>query len=315
MKAWIRRLSVSLTSRKLKRKMTFGENQLENRDDFSIDVVGNKYMSTLKDSCTIKISNLTPIEVISIISGEYYDVEVKCGYKTSAVNTIFKGGVLYISNALGDVESGKTNTIVILCGSELVARYGQSRLNLSLNSGINMYSAINFVCKRAGIIDTNISTQFKKKFLQDIETINETAASWIDKLASNNPSYITNSDSINGAAVSLFDVNKSNSRVIKLTDKTINLSGGFPQLNKDGLQLSVMPTFNFMCGDIIEIDNSIIDISTSYASEISSNKGYYLDKDGHYMIYQMSYHLQNRGSDFSLDMLCKTQSLISNIIK
>lgn len=307
--AWMRILEVHLSSTKLKKKYVFGANDTVNSENFSINVQGYKYMSTLKDSCTIKIDNLTYTEVVNIISGEYYDVEVKAGYRSLGAQTIFKGGVLYISNSL---NTDRTNTIIILCASQLIAKFGQSRLNLSLNSGINLYSALRFVCKRAGIPNSSISTQFKKKFLQEISNVNNTAASWIDALTQNNTSYIANSDSIVGDTVSIFDANKSNARVIKLKNTFINLNGGYPQLTAEGIRLSIMPTFSFMCGDVIEIDNSIINLPVENKNEVSKNYGYYLDKDGQYMITEMTYQLQNRGSDFSINIMGKSRSLISN---
>lgn len=311
MNAWIRELTITLTSSILKNRLEFGTNYHRGEDDLNISVVGTKYMSTLKDACTIRISNLTYKEVVQIIQGQYYQVEIKCGYRSAAVSTIFKGGVLYISNSLGD---RKTNTVIILCASYMIAQFGQSRLTLGLNSGINLYSAIRFVCRRAGIPNTNVSTQFKKKFLQDIMNVKDTAAGWIDRLCSNNTSYIANSDPTAEAFFTIYDSNKSNVRVIKLTSDIIDLSGGYPQLTSDGLRLTLMPTFPFMCGDVIEIDNSIIDISVSDQSGVQKNPGYYLDKDGHYTIFQIDFTLTNRGPDFSLNLLCKARSLISNFI-
>lgn len=311
MYAWMRRLEVILTSTKRKKKLVFGANRFIDGDDLSIDVHGFKYMSTLKDECIVKINNLTYHEVLQIIHGEFYDVEVKAGYESTSVNTIFKGGVLYISN---DVNDRKTNTVIILCASQLVAKYGQKRLNLSLNSGVNMYSALRFICKQASIpsSDVNVSSQFKKKFLQELTTIDNTAASYIDKLCKDNSAYISNADSITGGIVSLFDAAKSNNRIIDLNKDNIILQN-YPHLNTDGVDLSVMPTFNFMCGDVVKIDNSIIQIPVNDKSEISKNYGYFLDKDGMYMIYQMEYTLQNRGPSFQLAMLCKSRSLISKL--
>lgn len=311
MYAWMRRLEVTLTSTKRKKRLVFGANRFIDGDDLAIDVHGFKYMSTLKDECIIKINNLTYNEVLQIIHGEFYDVEVKAGYESTSINTIFKGGVLYISN---DVNDRKTNTIIILCASKLVAKYGQKRLNLSLNSGVNMYAALRFICKRAAIpsSETNISTQFKKKFLQELTTIDNTAASYIDKLCNENDTYIPNADAITNGIVSLFDAAKSNNRIIDLNKDNIILQS-YPHLNTDGVDLSVMPTLNFMCGDVVKIDNSIIQIPVTDKSEISKNYGYFLDKDGMYMIYQMEYTLQNRGPSFQLKMLCKSRSLISNL--
>lgn len=311
MYAWMRILSVTFTSTKYKNKLVFGENYLDGKDDLNINVTINKYMSTLKDSATIKITNLTYNEVVRLISGEYYDVEIKAGYRSIGAQTIFKGGVLYISNSL---DNRKSNTAIILCASNLVAKYGQSRLNLSLNSGINVYSALNFICKRAGIPNTNISTQLKKTFINEVINANDTVGSWIDKLCNSNQNYITNSDSITDSTLSIFNANKSNGRIINLSSDMVELVGGQPQLNKDGLKLSLTPSFPLMCGDIIQIDNSLIDISISSDKDIQNNPGYFLDKEGMYMIYDISYNLQNRGPSFTSTLTCKSRSLVSNIL-
>ena len=301
MKAWMRVLKVVLTSKKLNKRFEFEE-------PLSISVSGHKYMSTLKDTFTVKIDNLTYNEVTQIVMGQFYDVEIQCGYQKGNVNTIFNGGVLYISNKL---NANKTNTIIILCTSKLVASYGQTRLNLTLNSGINLYSAINFICRRAGIPNSNVSTQFKKQFLTEIMTINDTPGTWIDKLCAKNTNFISSSDSITNQTFSIFDAAKSNARVIKLDANNIVLTGGYPRLTSDGLELTILPTFNFMCGDVIKIDNSIVDISVNSRDEISQNYAAYFSQKGEYMIYEMNYTLQNRGQAFTLVLNCKNRDRIS----
>lgn len=315
-KAWMRILQVRLTSTSLKKSMVFGTNWMNGRDDLNIEVSGSKSLSPLKDACTIKISNLTYGEIVSIISGKFYDVEVLCGYRSGSLVSMFKGGVIYISKSMTDI---KTGVVTILCASRLIAKYGQSRLNLTLNSGINMYAALNYICKQAGIPNTNISTQFKTKFIDEVTTINTDLATWIDNLTNSNEGWFCNSDGSTNSVISLFDANKSNLRTIKLNKDNIILTGGYPQLTNDGVRLTVMPTFAFMCGDTIEIDNSIIQIPVDDISEISANYAHFLDKTGEegygrYMIYSMSFNLQNRGSDFSISILAKTRSLISNYI-
>lgn len=313
MDAWGRILIVKFISKTVKKQMVFGNNFINGQEDLSIDVSIHKEMSPLSDSATIRLKNLTYKEIIQLINGKYYDVEVWAGYRTYGAQRVYKGNVIYISNSL---DNRKSNTAIILCGSELVARYGQRRLNVSINSGINLYSALNYVCKKAQIPNSNISPQFKKKFVQDILTVDQTVGSFFKTLTDSNSSFIINSDSsANNSAINLFNANESDNRIIKLTDKTINLIGGTPQLNKDGLNISVIPTYSFMCGDTIQLDNSLIDISVSNRSEINQNKAYYLDKDGCYMIYNMDYHLQNRGSEFSINIIAKTRSLVSSIFK
>lgn len=307
-KAWMRNLTVILSNGK--QKLVFGENYLDGKVDLDIKVDGHKYMSSLKDNCSVKITNLTYYDVVRIIDGKFYDLEIKCGYKNIGSHTIFKGGILYISNSLGD---RKSNTVIILGASNMVAKYGQQRLNLTLNSGINMYSAINFICKRAGIPNSNISTQFKKQFLNDVVNANSTIGSWLDSLTSSNSNIIVNSDNTTSGEFLIYDSSKSNARVITLTDKNIVLSGGYPQLTSDGLRLTILPTFGFMCGDVIKIDNSLIDISSTSNSLQNISKGYYLDEEGLYTIFEIDYSLSNRDSNFSYELTCRSRSLISNI--
>lgn len=311
-KAWMRVLRVTLTTKSPGQN---GKNkQLVIEEDtngvgLAMSISGNKYMSTLKDNCTVKISNLTYVEIIRIITGQFYNVKIECGYKSSSVQTIFEGGVMYISNLR---ESVDTNTVTILCASHLVATYGQRRINLSFNSGINLYSAINFVCKVGGVPNPNISTQFKKQFLQEISNAhNQTAAEWIAGQTNKNGSYISSSDCIGNSFMTMFDASKSNARVIKLNSDTLLLTNGFPRMTADGLVFSVMPTFAFQCGDTIVMDNSLIQISVTSQNEATKNLGGLLDENGQYMIYEIHYELENRGQNFYLEISAKTRSKIS----
>lgn len=311
-KAWMRVLRITLTTKSpgqngKNKQLVFEEN--ESGVGLAISVNGNKFMSTLKDNCTVKISNLTYVEIVQIITGQFYNIKIECGYKSSGVQTIFEGGVMYISNLR---ESVDTNTVTILCASHLVASYGQRRINLSFNSGINMYSAINFVCKVGGVPNPNISTQFKKQFLEGIKNAhNQTAAEWVNDQTTKNGSYISSSDCIGNSFMTLFDANKSNARVIKLNKDTLLLTNGFPRMTADGLVFSVMPTFAFQCGDTIVMDNSLIQINVTSQSEATKNLGGLLDENGQYMIYEMHYQLENRGQNFFLEIYAKTRSRIS----
>lgn len=311
-KAWMRVLRITLTTKSPGQN---GKNkQLVIEEDangvgLAITVSGNKYMSTLKDNCTVKISNLTYAEIVQIITGQFYNIKIECGYKTNTIQTIFDGGVMYISNLR---ESVDTNTVTILCASHLVATYGQRRINLSFNSGVNLYSAIKFVCKVGGVPNPNISTQFKKQFLDAINNAsNQTAAEWVNDQTTKKGTYISSSDCVGNSFMTLFDASKSNARVIKLNEDTLLLTNGFPRMTADGLVFSIMPTFAFQCGDTIVIDNALIQINVTSQSEATKNLGGLLDENGQYMIYEMHYELQNRGQNFYIEIYAKTRSRIS----
>ena len=89
LKAWIRLLSVKFSNGK--HSITYGNKFLEGKNDVSIHVTGSKFMSSLKDSCKIVIDNLPYSEIINLIDGKYFDVEVSAGYKSLGERVIFSG--------------------------------------------------------------------------------------------------------------------------------------------------------------------------------------------------------------------------------
>lgn len=309
MKAWMRDLQVSFSSSLMKKQLVFGTQWKQGKDDLAISIEGTKYLSSLKDSFTIRISNLTYGELIQLIKGQYYDIEIKAGYRSRGAETIFKGAVIYMSY---EKKSPTTNTVIVLAGSKLVAKYGQSRMNLGLKSGINMYAALNFICKRAGVSNANIDQSLKNRTINDVASVQGTAASWIDNFCSSN-NFIASSDSSYSNDVTIINPYKTNNRVIKLDSEKVTLVSGYPKLNSDGLSMTILPTFNFMPADVIVIDNSIIDISVNSASGKEFNKAAFLDEDGKYVITQLEYDLNNRDDSFNVNILAKARSLFSNI--
>lgn len=308
--AWMRRLEVKLTSTTYKNSIVFGNQIEQGKQDLDITVEGTKYMSSAKDSFTIKIRNLTYAETIKLITGKYYDIEIKAGYKSSGIQTIFKGAVIYMSH---QKSSPKTNTVIILAGNELVAKYGQSRMNLSLNSGINMYSALKFICERAGVQNSNIDVSLKNRIFRNVLTTQSSCSNILESLASSNNFLLSGDSSIAGSSLSLISAYKTNNRVVELDNDKVVLINGYPKLSSDGLTMSLLPTFNFMPLDVIKIDNSIIDISVSSNNSSDFIKSNFFDKEGKYIILQIDYSLTNRQDDFNIDITAKSRSLYGEI--
>lgn len=302
--AWMRTLKVILTSRTLKQKMTFGES-----DSLNISITGTKQLSALNDRFTIDIDNLTYKEVVQIITGKFYDIEIWAGYKSASSNMIFKGEVMYVWNK---PNTDRTTTVKILAASKLVAQFGQKRLNIGMQSGINAWSMLKFVTSRAGIQNSYIDETFKHKILTESTNESKTVASIIDSFC-NSEAYLVQSDSAEGNVLSIWDASRKDLRAMTLTSDNIILTNGYPRMTSDGLSLTVMPTFNFKIGDTIALDNSLIDISGSSAEDISKNLAYKLDENGQYIIWQLDYSLQNRNSDFSINILAKAKSLYKKI--
>lgn len=312
---WIRQLKVVLTSQKNKNKIIIGD---EENNNLTMKINIYKYMSTLKDNATIKITNLSYDIILQIMSGQYYDIEVWAGYKNYNKNDnlvrIFNGGVIYISNGF---ERDKDNTIIITCGSKLVARYGQKRMNLTLNSGINLYAALKYICLKNGIRNSAISKQLKRDIINYNQTINKTAGTYFQDLANTDTSLIINSDSSDSGSpiMSIFNAKRSNNRVFQLDSTLINLNGGYPTMDENGLKFSMLPTFNLNCGDVIQLDNSLISFGNGSNYTETIKKGYLIDKEGYYMVTEIVYDLENRGNTFNVDINCKSRSLISNYIQ
>lgn len=313
MNAWMRILSVTLTSDYHDGMMVFGVNQTLKPDDydFNIKVKCHKYMSTLKDDCTIEISNLSYSTVMEIIQNQYYNVQIDAGYGDFHT-TVFKGGVVYISNTLNDRH---THTVIILCASQLVAKFSQRRINLKLNSGINMFSAIDELCKKAGIKNYHITNEFASTFVNSITNEVDTAANILNKWCERNPQYIINADSIDDNVFSVYDIVNTNIKPTVLDITNASLVGGFPRLTSSGLSLTILPTFSFKCGDIIKFDNSLIDVSASSAREANTLPGNYLDTNGEYLIFEQAYTLTNEDSEFSLNLSCRSYNLLRNAMK
>ena len=308
MRAWKRKIEVVLSN---------GYSTLKfnnfSKDDSNLDISISieTYMSAYKDKAVVKIRNLTYAQIVQIIDSKYFDVEIFTGYETSGTFSAFKGGVLYVSNERDDV---KTSTIYLLCASTLVAKFGQSRLNLSLNSGINLYTAVKYFASAAGIKNTAISTQLKKQILDTPLISDETFATWVEKLCKDNSSFITNSDDSDGSILRLFDSNNSNYRTIRLKSNNILLVSGFPQMTKDGVSFNILPTMRLSPGDVVILDNSLIQTTSKSFEDVQQNLGYYLDENNAYMIYQMNWTLNTRDSSNYISILAKSRNLISSYI-
>ena len=315
---WMRVLKVHLTSTKLKKTVTFGDQYLLGKHDYHIQCNIYKYMSGLSDACTIKIDNLNYSDLILLIKGEFYDVEIECGYRTGNVASVFKGGVLSITQKLGNL---KTSTAYILCTSKALAKFGQSRLNLAFNSGINMYSAIEYACRRAGIKDANISSQLKKELLQANSSSNTNVTNFLQAIVNTNSTFMMNTDASNGGStISIFNALKSDMQIINVDKKNIIFDGGFPTLTNDGATISLFPTFSFKPGQTIHVDNDIFDIhvgasgnASTLMQSLSKNYSYYLDTEGYYFVMEVTYTLDNRGDSFIAELKCKSRSLLLNI--
>lgn len=311
---WQRVLRVVFTSTKVGKRVEYSNE--DETQSLNIDVIGTKYLAPLRDEFIISIYNLNYAEIIRLINQEFNEVEIYAGYKSSSISRIFKGSIFYISN---ERESRETNIVHIICVNNLLNLY-KSKLNLTLNSGINMYAAINYVMKQAGVRNSNISEDFKRLFLQDVETVKGTSSSIVNDLLKNDVRYAINVDESQGATVSFWDLRRSNKRVVNVDEKKGMIINGFPTLTSDGLRFTSLPVFNYMPGDILLIENRLIDMSVTSLSEAQST---YLgaqlgtseiEGKGEYLVFKLEYNLSNYGRRFDITLQTKSKALLSNIV-
>lgn len=305
---WMRQIEVRLTSNITKRRIVFGGTD---KNQLSISIKGNKYLSALKDNGVISISNLTYAQIVELIIGEYYNLEIWAGYRTQDLQCFFKGAVSYISDK---IQARRDNTCYILFASQMVASFSRARMNLNLNSGINLYAAINYICLTNGIGTSHLPNSLRNEFIKEVISAYGTPATLCEQLANNTGKFSLDTDnSIDGAGV-VNCTTFEDKRQIRINPDTINFTKGNPTLDKDGLHMSLLPTFCFKPGDIIYIDNSILDVSISDANQLSSTfKSNYLDANGAYMIIELDYNFENRGTTFEINIKARSLNIIANI--
>lgn len=305
---WMRQIEIRLYSELTNKKIVFGG---INKNQLSINVKGNKYISALKDKGTCTISNLTYAQISEIILGKYYQIEIWAGYRTQQLQCYFKGEISYISDK---IRARRDHECYIIFASKMVASYSQSRMNLTLNSGINLYAAFNYICLTKGINPSHLPQSLKNEFLTEVTQNYGTPATLCEQLANNTSTFTLDTDpSVDGGGV-VDCTTFSDKRFIRLNPNTINFTKGNPTLDSDGLHITVLPTFCFKPGDIIIIDNSILDLSISNAESVPSTfKSNYIDPNGAYMIIELDYNLENRGPNFEINIKARALNIIANI--
>lgn len=285
-----------------------------------ISINGSKYLSAVKDNFTIAIYNMTYKECITILQEELYNVQIFAGYRNDEIDPngkcLFDGTMINISNAKKDY---KDNVFYIVCASKVVGSANQYRLNLSLNSNINTYSAIKWVMAKSNIASLNISDDFKLKFFKDVQDATSSGSNYLEQISNSNTSTMINCDSSNGkSSVNVWDINTTDSRKYNIDISKGMIIGDAPNLTSNGLIWESLPVMNYMCGDTIVMDNSYINLSsgyTSYSSTISTYNTSYLDTNGLYIIMQLDYNLDNYGdSGFQVRITAKAKSLFSNLV-
>lgn len=325
MKCWMRILRIELTSKINPRNvMVFGNGTEQTKttyshglpsptinDNLTIKVDGTKYPATNKDKGVITIINLSYDTIVKIKLGMYYIIKIYCGYHSwnKEPFPIFEGEISHMSQKIYSAHDTET---YIQFASRLVASYSQNRMNFTLNSGINIYAAAAYMLRAQGIQNKHIDPALKNNFINEVRTYYGKASTILDSATlSQVGSYDISTDGIDGNVIDITTV--KNKRVIKIDNESIPIGSGNPTVSSEGLSIELLPLMNFKVGDILLIDNALIDISINSADVTSTFNSNYMDTNGKYIIYELRYTLENRGSNFKYSIKARALDIVKNL--
>jgi hypothetical protein len=142
-----------------------------------------------------------------------------------------------------------------------------------------------------------------------------TVGSVLDAFTTNAAEFAVQTDESQGAVVSIWDMKRTDKRIIEITPENGLLINGYPNLTTDGLIFTSLPVFNFMPGDTLVVDNRLIDLSvTSKQEATTAQLGIYLDANNQYMLYRANYKLNNASGSFEVELHAKSKTLLMNVI-
>ncbi len=307
---WMRRVKLIFKSKTNNTEIVVGDNS---SDNLNISIEGSKSPACVSDKGVITIYNLNYNIINQIIIGKYYILDIWVGYRglkgEGTMFNIYSGEVTYISQK---IQSHKDYVCYIAYGSKTLAAYSQNRINFGLNSSINVYSAVDQVLRKTGMDMNyvNIDDELKNRVLREFEYAYGTASTILDSSTLNQSGdYVISSDGTDGCLIDVTTV--SGKRRIPITRDMI--MNGNPTVSSAGLQINLLPVMNFKVGDILQIDNGYVDISTSQADVKSVFNPNYMDTNGEYMIINLNYTFQNRGNSFGYSIKARALDIIAKV--
>lgn len=280
-------------------------------DSLAIEVTGTKTLASVGDTASIVIYNLPMLDSLKLVQQGYTkNVRIYCGYYNTNKIKIFDGGVTYTEEGKNDKN---TSILKIECANRLISDKFQTKISLPLNSGLNMYRAIEEVEAAFGIsgqieIDDCLNEDSLKGDLSRYDTLR----GWLEAVIESssldrNYALSTSSKSALSKIMGYKKIGSGDTYVINTRD--VNLQG-FPTVSYEGLKIVLSPIYDMSPGDIISIDNTI---QATISTLNSANTGYlgnavYFDKDGLYNIRQMTYNLSNRSDEFNVEVLAMSKT-------
>lgn len=318
-KIWTRILYLNFINDETGETITIGKTVDDSKKP-RIEITGTKYMSCVKDNFKIQIYNLTYVQMYLISKRQLYHVEIYAGYLNGQNYFNFTAPKIYdgyMLNMVNSKKSYKDNVTTFIVTSKLVAQSQQWRLNISYQNGVNLYSMMKYVGEQAGLTNMNISETFKDTFMADVASCDGSASSYLEKISETSNTTFMTTDSTSDSEISIFDLSdESRSRTTILIDPAKGMLIDTPEINSSGLTMTSLPVTNYLVGDTIQLDNSLINTSEgqdSYSGSTKVPNSVYINAQGLYYIWQVDYNLSNTNGDFKIQLTCKNKEMFSNL--
>lgn len=318
MKTWMRILYVTFSKWDSSETMVYGKTFDDSKKP-QIEITGTKYLSTIKDNFTIKIYNMSYDEILKIQLEKKFHVCIYAGYigdqsyNNFVGEKIFDGGLINITSNKSNFKDQITSFV---CASRTIAQQQEYRLNVTLCSGMNMYSAINYICDISGIKRVSISDEYRYRFLKEIQSSSNSVTSYVDYLSQTNNDQLVISDSSTGSELS-FSTSNSSQEYTVLNPSAGMVINGQPEITSSGVTWESLPIRNYTCGSLIKIDPSYLNVSSGQDSEDSVISGapntYYISSSGLYYISQLDYTLSNTSGSFQIKITAKAKDLYDTV--
>lgn len=285
-----------------------------------IEITGTKYMSSVKDNFKIQVYNMTYVQMYTIQKRQLWHIEIYAGYLNGQNYFNFTAPKIYdayLFNMLNSKKDYKDNVVTFMCASKLVAKAQQFRLQVSFQSGVNLYSMIKYIGEKADMTNMKVSESFKDTFASDVASCDSSASSYLEKISEANNNCFMSTDSTSDSELSVFDLSdESRDRTTILINPSKGMLIDTPEINSSGLTFSSLPVLNYLIGDTIKIDNSLINLAQgqdNYSSSTKVPNAVYINGDGLYYIWQIDYSLTNADGDFKLTLTCKNKEMFENL--
>lgn len=318
-KIWTRLLYLVFKNDETGEELVIGKT-IDDSKKPKIEISGTKYMSSVKDTFSIKIYNMTYVQMYTIQKRQLWHIQIFAGYLNGQNYFSFTAPKIYdayLLNMVNSKENYKDNVVTFVCASKLVAQAQQFRLQVSYQSGVNLYSMIKYIGEKAGMTNMNVDDSFKSTFATDVASCDSSASSYLEKISSTNNDCFMSTDSTSDSELSVFTLSdESRSRTTIMIDPSKGMLIDTPEITSSGLVFSSLPVLQYLIGDTIKIDNALVNTSSgedSYSGSTKVPNAVYLNGDGLYYIWQIDYNLSNANGDFVVKLTCKNKEMFENL--